>query len=97
MNNKTYTLNEIINKEQFRVKLSASHYLLSGTNVFLLLILYLLPISFLTFCCSYLFLSIVGYRFIFSFTKDGKQYSPYLMKKFGNLQKKIRSIINANS
>lgn len=85
-----YSLKDILNKEQFKIKLSVAHYLLSGLNCSILILLYIIPVSFLVCCCLYLFFSIFAYRFIFSYTKNGKQYSPYLMRKIGLFLNKIR-------
>lgn len=92
--NQKYTLNEILNKEQYAVKLNVAHFLCSGANCLIVIFFTLIPISFLNACCLYLIAALFAYRFIFSYTKNGKQYEPYLINKFAKLQKKIREKIN---
>lgn len=85
-----YTLDDILEKEQFKIKLNVRYFLFSGSNLTALALAYFFSSSNLTFSCSYIFLALIAYKFLFNLTKDGKHYQPFLIKKYVNLMKEIR-------
>lgn len=86
-----YTLDDILEKEQFKIKLNVRYFLFSGSNLTALVFAYLIGSSNLTFCCIYIFSALVAYKFLFNLTKDGKHYQPLLIRKYANLMKELRS------
>lgn len=85
-----YTIDEILNKEQFKIKLNIRYFIFSGPNLVAFIAAYLFTSSFIFFICVYAFLMLGFYKFFFSLTKDGKQYNPLLIKKYANLMRVIR-------
>ncbi|TEY00731.1 hypothetical protein [Campylobacter sp. US33a] len=88
---KEYTINEILSNEQFKIKLNYRYYLASGTNFLFFILSYFTIESFINFIAIFALLSLIGYRFLFSYTKDGNQFKPYFIRKVCMVIKKIRS------
>lgn len=86
-----YTLDDILEKEQYKIKLNIRYYFFSGTNAVAFAIVYLTTSSTMAFCVGYLIAAMCGYKFVFSLTKDGKQYQPFFVKKAALLMKTIRN------
>lgn len=77
-----YTLTEILDKEQYRIKLSPSYYFFSLHNLIVGGFCFLVIDSFLFSMSVYLLLSMFVFRYVFSMTKDGNQYDVLVLKYF---------------
>jgi hypothetical protein len=84
-----FDIKDILAKEQFKVKLGFTYLLMSGWNAIIFIVVLLSGLSLTMIISVYLFLLVIAYKFLFSFTKNGEFYEPYLYK---NLVKFTRLI-----
>ncbi len=87
-----YSINEILNKEQFKIKLNVRYYFLSGANLLLLVGTYFVFEGFLNFAAVYSVSNMFIYRFAFNYTKNGQQFKPFIYDKLSKLITKTRQL-----
>ncbi|EAJ8747111.1 hypothetical protein ACOTVD_09080 [Campylobacter jejuni] len=93
-NIRNYTINDIL-KEQFKIRLGFKYYFTSIQNLFCFVILYFSFDDLTNFLGVYAFSCILGYRFLFNYTKSGQQFSPFFLKNLGKITRKIRNKANS--
>jgi hypothetical protein len=92
MNDKvTYDIKDILAKEQFKVKLGFTYFLMSGWSITILAIMLVSGMDLLAIVSIYLFLLVMAYKFLFGFTKNGEFYEAYMYKKLAKFIRLIRS------
>lgn len=89
-----YGLSEILNKEQFKIKLSFKYYFASGINLIFAGFCMFAISDFVVAASVYMALTIIGFRFIFGKTKNGGHLTVFLFSKIASFQNKIRKRVN---
>lgn len=80
MTNKKYELEDILNKEQFNMKLGAKYFLLSMWNIAPAVAIYLVSSSFIFGMAGYFLACFFLYRYAFSYKRSGDHLEPFLIK-----------------
>lgn len=87
--NKEY-LNEILYKQQFKLKLSIYYLLLSAVSILTIFVLLLfMDFSFFIGISIYTAIITIYYKFFFAYTREGKQYEVFGYKLLGEFYSKI--------
>ena len=89
-----YGLPEILNKEQFKIKLPFKYYLASGINIIFASFCVFAISDFVLAASVYMALTILGFRFIFNKTKNGGHLTVIVFSKAALIQNKIRKRAN---
>lgn len=86
-----FELNDILNKEQYRLKLNFFYFFGTKLNLIWLIFCYLFFDVFINFCIFYAVGALLLFRFLFSETKiNGLFYKVFLFNLLHNLMLKIR-------
>lgn len=86
-------LDEILNNQQYRIKLGLKPYLASGINIIVVLVSVFFFTSLVAGMLFFLVISIFCYKFFFNFKRDGDHFLPFFYKKCDGFSRKIRAKI----
>ena len=83
-------LDEILNNQQYRIKLGLKPYLASGINIIMMLLTVVLFTSLVAGMLFFLVISIFSYKFFFNLKRDGDHFLPFVYKKMESFSRKLR-------